>query len=120
MTPLLFDLGPLTCCQTNHTLDTLYKALGDGPDTDIWQPHHDPWQCDHVEAVTQRGLNRLNAIRDALLAAISEADGPPPEPLHKAENPWLRWSQADFDRVRDYLAAKPRASASSATWPSHG
>ena len=116
MTPLLFDLGPLTCCQTNHTLDTLYKALGDGPDTDIWQPHHDPWQCDHVEAVTQRGLNRLNAIRDALLAAISEADGPPPEPLHKAENPWLRWSQADFDRVRDYLAAKPRADYTLDDW----
>ncbi|HNW78228.1 MAG TPA: hypothetical protein PKH28_04895 [Candidatus Competibacteraceae bacterium] len=99
--PLLFDLDPLTCCQTDHVLDGLYKALGEQPEADIWQPHHDPWQRDHIEAVTQRGLARLDAIRDALMMALPE------EPLHKADAPWLRWSQADFDRVRDYLKQAP-------------
>ncbi len=56
---------------------------------------------DHIEAVTQRGLARLDAIRDALIMALPE------EPLNKADAPWLRWSQADFDRVRDYLKQAP-------------
>lgn len=111
--PILFDLEPLTCCQTDHVLDGLYKSLGDSPDTDIWQPHHDPWQRDHVEAVTTRGIARLDAIRDALAYAVTEAGG---EPLHKADSPWQRWERADFDRVRDYLAAKPRADFTLDDW----
>lgn len=117
--PLLFDLEPLTCCQTDHVLDGLYKSLAEEPDADIWQPHHDPWQRDHVEVVTQRGLIRLDAIRDALLTALTEARKDtcePHEPLQKADNPWLRWSKEDFDRVRDYLAAKPRADYSIDDW----
>ena len=110
---LLFDLEPLTCCQTDHVLDGLYKALGDSPDADIWQPHHDPWQRDHVEAVTTRGIARLDAIRDALSYAVTEASG---EPLRKADSPWARWTRADFDRVRDYLAAKPRADFTLDDW----
>lgn len=109
--PLLFDLEPLTCCQTDHVLDGLYKALGDGPDADIWQPHHDPWQRDHVEAVTERGLTRINAIRDGITIAVAQAD---PNPLRKSL--WERWSQADFDKVRDYLAAKPRADYTLDDW----
>ncbi len=108
--PLLFDLDPLTCCQTDHVLDGLYKALGEQPEADIWQPHHDPWRCDHIEAVTQRGLARLDAIRDALIMALPE------EPLNKADAPWLRWSQADFDRVRDYLRSKPSATFTLDDW----
>jgi len=92
--PLLFDLEPLTCCQTDHVLDGLYKAIGEQPDADIWQPHHDPWQRDHVEAVTRHGLDRLNAIRDALTYALQEASG---EPLHKADSPWIRWGKDEFD-----------------------
>ena len=111
--PLLFDLEPLTCCQTDHVLDGLYKSLAEEPDADIWQPHHDPWQRDHVEVVTQRGLIRLDAIRDAVTEAVTEASG---KPLLKADSPWARWTRADFDRVRDYLAAKPRADYSIDDW----
>jgi hypothetical protein len=110
---LLFDLEPLTCCQTDHVLDGLYKALGDSPDSDIWQPHHDPWQRDHVEVVTVRVNDRLNAIRDGITMAVAEAD---PNPLRKADSPWQRWARADFDRVRDYLAAKPRADYTLDDW----
>jgi hypothetical protein len=111
--PLLFDLEPLTCCQTDHVLDGLYKALGEQPDADIWQPHHDPWQRDHVEAVTQRGLARLSAICTALTYAIADASG---NDLHKADSLWQRWSREDFDRVRLYLDAKPRADFTLDDW----
>ena len=116
---LLIDLESLSCCQTDHVLDGLYKSLGDAPDADIWQPHQDPWQREHVEAVTQRGLTRIMAIHNALQAAMIEAsdgDHPPMEPLHKAEVPWQRWSPADFDRARDYLTAKPRADYTLDDW----
>ena len=111
--PLLFDLEPLTCCQTDQVLDGLYKSLAEEPDADIWQPHHDPWQRDHVEAVTERGLTRINAIRDAVTMAVTEASG---EPLRKADSPWERWTRADFNKVRDYLAAKPRADYTLDDW----
>jgi hypothetical protein len=108
---ILLDLESLTCCQTDHVLDGLYKSLAEEPNADIWQPHHDPWQRDHVEAVTERGLARLNMIRDALTIAVVNS-----EPFRKADNPWLRWSQDDFDRVRQYLDAKPRADYSLDDW----
>ncbi len=110
---LLLDLESLTCCQTDHVLDGLYKSLAEEPNADIWQPHHDPWQRDHVEAVTERGLTRINAIRDAVTMAVTEASG---KPLLKADNPWQRWTSADFDKVRDYLAGKPRADFTLDDW----
>lgn len=115
---LLLDLGPLTCGQTDHLLDGLYKAVGDPPDAeDLWAPHHDPWIRDFIEDWTARGIARLNRLRDTLLAHVAETDGTAVagSPLRKAA-PWQRWDPETFAEVRRALDAKPRADYTLDDW----
>lgn len=111
--PLLFDLGPLSCGCTDHALESLYKALGDPPDSEgIWEPHHDPWIAGHAEDVTRRGQRILQAMQDALLG---EMGLPEPQPLIKAL-PWQRWDAAEFDRIRRELNAIPAGQKTLHDW----
>ena len=105
------DLEPLTCCPTDHAL---HKALGDEPEADIWQPHHDPWISSLIEAWTRRGLDRWSHVGAPLLRAI-EAFEPHTEPLHKAQ-PWLRWDAETLAEVQRALEAKPRSEYTLDDW----
>lgn len=96
-TPLLFDLGPLSCGCTDHALESLHKALGDPPDDSIWAPHHDPLVSGHIEAVTAHGL----AVLDAILAAMIDLLG-----LELRKAAWARWSESDLEDARAYLDLK--------------
>lgn len=112
-TPLLLDLGPLSCGCTDAALEALYKALGDPPDPEgIWEPHPDPWIRAHVEDVTQRGQRLLQAMQDTLLGNLGFAE---PAPLAKAL-PWQRWDAAEFDRIKEHLNRIPAAEKSLDDW----
>ena len=111
---LLLDLEPLSCGQTDHLLDGLYKALSDPPDLDIWAPHHNPWIRDLIEDWTDRGLGRLTLIRDHLLR-VANPERPPEPPFRKAE-PWLRWDAAKMAEIQHSLDAKARADYTLDDW----
>ena len=96
--PLLFDLGPLSCGCTDHTLEEMHKALGDPPGEDIWLPHHDHYVRDHIEDVTQRGLGILDSILSALLSLFGLE-------LRKADS-WRRWTPEELDAVMHDLGGK--------------
>ena len=110
-TTLRPDLEPPTCCPTDHALS---KALGDEPEADIWQPHHDPWISTLIEAWTRRGLDRWSQVGAPLLRAIEEFE-PHAEPLHKAQ-PWLRWDVETLAEVQRALEAKPRSEYTLDDW----
>jgi len=96
--PMLIDFGPLSCGCTDHVLEDLHKALADPPDDSIWLPHHDPYVRDHIEDVTQRGLEMLDGILSSLLSLFGLE-------LRKAET-WQRWTSEELEAVMGVLNGK--------------
>ena len=104
---VLVDMGAIPECQCNDALDGIYKALSESPDGDersIWAPHENPYLRQHVEEVTLRLQALLLKIQDVLARLLTgEALGT----LQKAQVPWLRWDQDQFEAVRVLLELKP-------------
>lgn len=89
-TPILFDLGPLSCGCTDHALEGIYKALGDPPDDSIWAPHHDPYVRDHIEGVTARVIAILRDILGVLLEMAGLAHEARQRLIKADSTPWQR------------------------------
>lgn len=97
---LLLDLEALSDPCTDHALESLYKARADSVgDEGIWAAHENPWIREQVEYFTARGLGGLNALQRDLRSALNP-------PTVKAEPPWLRWSEKDFQAARMALEGK--------------
>lgn len=106
---LLFDLGPLSCECTDHTLDTLYKALADPPGADsaLWAPSADPWIRQHLETVTRRGLAILGRIRaDVLAVTGGEAPALGRGGILGKALGWTRWTDKEFETIRRRLSGR--------------
>ncbi|WP_431860176.1 hypothetical protein [Azospirillum sp.] len=104
--PLLIDVGAVPDCTCTDHLDGLYKALAENPSADdktIWAPHPNPYLTAHVEESTARLQAILERIQDTLARLLT---GEPIGELSKADVPWLRWSEADFQHARMRLEAK--------------
>lgn len=93
--PLLIDVGPLSCGCTDHALEALAKAQSISDDS-LWTPHHDPFIRDHLEDVTDRGVQALTAILDSLLLFIGGGQ------LAKAKT-IERWTPEQLSAVRRRL-----------------
>lgn len=109
MNPILIDIG--ACCEehSNEALEHLHKAIGEGPPDDIWVEHPSPLIRRLVELFTQRGLARLDAVREGILRWQSGANFkaglvPPTQP-----NGIFRWSPDERSLVRLYLESLPPA-----------
>lgn len=106
---LLIDIG--ACCEhhTNEALEHLHKAIGEGDPDDIWLPHPSPLIRTLIELFTQRGLARLEAVRQGILkwqsgASFDAGLVPPPAPGILA-----RWSKDERELARLYLRSLPPA-----------
>jgi hypothetical protein len=101
----LVDLGDVSddCC--NHHLELMAKAItepGQHEET-IWAAHENPFLTEHVEDVTRRLQRLLEVLQDAfarILIGESIFD------LKKADPPWLRWDETEFERVKHYLEGR--------------
>lgn len=109
MNPILIDIG--ACCEehANDALEYLHKAIGEGPPDDIWSPHQSPLIRRLVELFTQRGLDRLEAVRAGILkwqSGVGHVPGlvPPPAP-----GLMLRWTPDERALVKLYLESLPPA-----------
>jgi len=109
--PLLLDVSAVPQCCTDEALEGLFKALRDedGRRDDAWLPHADPWLSELVEIYTQKGLGRLQALREALLRWLRDKDGATPSGVVKPSRPALfaPWTQQHAEDVRRYLEALP-------------
>ena len=98
---LFIDLLHVPVRVCNDALEGIYKAMSDGHghgDDGIWKPHQSPLLKRLVELFTQRGLDRLAAVKANLLdwqAGHLHQPSPVPAPLPAGNV--QRW------RVRDNL-----------------
>ncbi len=113
--PLLIDFGDVPEAHCDACLDGLFKAIAANPSGEeaaIWQRHDNPWIADHVEDVTRWAQRILEAMQDALAAAMT---GRPIGHLAKAL-PWERPDEAEREAIRADLAARPAATWTLDDW----
>ncbi len=111
--PLPLDSGNLSCCQTDSVLDGMYKAISELTDSTLWERHQDPWISGLIEDWTARGLQRIAAIRTAIMAKVNPEHE---EGLTKATTPWQKWSAEEMARAQFALDSKARADYTLDDW----
>lgn len=97
---------PEACC-TDH-LELMAKATAEGPGTPegMFRPLENPWARAIVERSTAR-LQKILADIEAALARFLEGSN---TELRKADVPWQRWDEGEFEAVRARLEGlKPDA-----------
>lgn len=111
---LFLDLINVPERVTNDLLDGLYKALSDGHnhgEDDLWRPHESVLIRRLIELFTERGLERLTAVREAIAKwhaggyhnkdAVNQPATPrPPGAI-------LRWDAGEMALARVYLENLP-------------
>ena len=104
---LLIDIG--ACCEhhTDATLEYLHKAIGDGDPADIWNPHHSPFISRMIELFTQRGLLRLDGMRDELAAWLDGERHTGGERQPRPPGSMERWTPSELKLVKLYLETLP-------------
>lgn len=98
---------------TNDVLEGLYKALSDGHDhggDGIWAPHESTLIRRLVELFTQRGLDRLDGVKDSFNAwqqghKFKPSAAPVPAPAGMLQH----WSADELALARLYLESLPPA-----------
>jgi hypothetical protein len=103
---LLIDVGACCDAHTDSTLEHLHKAIGEGDDDALFNPHHSPFISKLIELFTQRGLLRLDGFRNELtqwLAGERHVEG------YKLPRPGMmdRWTDSEIKLVKLYLEAFP-------------
>ena len=99
---LLIDIAALSDRSTDHALELIHKAIGDGEDT-LWDKHPSPFIRRIVELFTQRGLLRLDGLRQELEQWMERARHSPAAIPPRPDGSMLRWSEDEIALVRIYL-----------------
>lgn len=101
---LLIDIGPLSCCGTDHVLSEMHKALSEDDDG-LFRPHESVYIRQLVEQITGKGADALSGLSSDLLgwlanksAGLSIAVPAPAE--------FFQWSPDRAEKVFAYLAGK--------------
>jgi hypothetical protein len=117
---MYLDIGALSCDCTDHTLESLAKAIsgegGDGPD--IWALHESAFVRSLIELFSSRGLLRLEKVKDELNAWLEgkrHAPGSGAPPTSAPLNP-ARLDADELALVRIYLENIPPAEFGAADW----
>lgn len=105
---LFLDLLHLSESETDGALEYIYKAHHDHDDG-IWEPHDSPLVRRLIELFTQRGLDRLAAVKAELEAwTLGMKHVPSVTPVAKP-GMMAHWSPAELSLVQLYLEALPPA-----------
>lgn len=107
---LLLDIDALSDQETDHALELIYKAIGDGDDDALWDAHPSPFVRRLIELFTQRGLLRMDGLQKELSdwyeGSRRIAGGPRSS---RPDGSMLRWDAAEMQLVRIYLTSLPPA-----------
>lgn len=104
------DLSPISRQTTNAALEFIYKAVQDGEDG-IWGPHESVLIRRLVELFAERGLDRLEHVKQQIIAWEAGEHHKPgaPKPM-TVPGMMSRWSEAELKLVRVYLESLPPSS----------
>lgn len=105
---LFVDLIEVGERSTNDALEMLCKATHDHDDG-IWAPMSSPLLARLVELFTQRGLDRLDAVRVELQAWSSGVKHTGGDRIPRPGGLMERWTQSELSLVRIYLEHLPPA-----------
>lgn len=106
----LLDLTPISRQTTNAALEFIYKAVHDGEDG-IWSPHESVLIRRLVELFSERGLDRLEHVKQQIIAWENGDHFKPGAPQPVAVPGMMgRWSDAELKLVRVYLESLPPSS----------
>lgn len=105
---LFLDLLNLSESETDGALEYIYKAHHDHDDG-IWEPHDSPLVRRLIELFTQRGLDRLAAVKADLEAwALGMKHAPSVTPVAKP-GMMAHWTPSELALVQLYLESLPPA-----------
>jgi hypothetical protein len=105
---MLVDVGHVPAVDCGCALEDMAKAIalhGTNQQEAMFRPLENRWARYLCEQVTAR----LQAILAKMEAALARFLGGHPEELRKADVPWLRWDEARFEQVRNYLESRDPA-----------
>lgn len=101
---LLIDIGPLSCCESDHILDEMHKALS-SDDDGLFRPHESVYIRQLVEQITGKGADALTNLSSDLMGWLKQKSlGLSVVVPAPAE--FFQWSPARADRVLSYLSGK--------------
>jgi hypothetical protein len=104
----LFNVPDHVC---NDAIEGIYKALSDGHGHDkdgIWKPHESPLIRRLVELFTQRGLDRLAQVQQAVIDWQTGKNHKPSEtPVVAPPGYVQKWTPDELALVRVYLESLP-------------
>lgn len=106
---LILDISNLTCCQTDDTLEFLYKAISDGDGDTTWDEHPSPLVRRLIELFTDRGLMRLEDFRTDLEAWAQGTRHLKGDVPARPAGAMERWSASELKLARLYLERLPPA-----------
>ncbi|MDR1529831.1 MAG: hypothetical protein LBS40_05470 [Burkholderiales bacterium] len=69
---LLIDISALTSMETDHVLESMFKARHDPPEDDLWVPHQSPFARDLIERLTKLGLDVIHHYQHELTRALHD------------------------------------------------
>lgn len=105
---LFLDVYPLTERATNAALEYIFKSTHDHGDG-IWRPHESVLIRRLIELFTRRGLDRLDKVREQILAwEAGEHHKPTTVPVTRP-GMMERWTEAELSLVKLYLESLPPA-----------
>lgn len=103
MSALFIDLYPLSKAATDDALEFLFKSTHDH-DAGIWQPHESPLIRRLIELFSQRGLDRLEQVKEQIIAWESgQHHVPGARPPTTRPGMMERWTEAERSLVKLYL-----------------
>jgi hypothetical protein len=111
---MLFDLEALDDEACNFHMECMCKALSLPPDDGIWEPHHSPFLQTLIEAFTQQGISRSDAMLQTLNGWIAGEWFVPGEVAFPGAGPY--WLAAKLPDVAAYLASKTPATMLYEDW----
>jgi len=108
MRRLLIDFSAIPVGVTNDALELIHKAIND-KDGGIWSPHESILIQRLVELFTQRGLDRLAHVKQAILDWEAGVNHKPVASMPVKPGMMQRWSDDELALVKIYLEALPPA-----------
>lgn len=109
MNPLFLDITGLSESVTDAALEYIYKSTHDHDDG-IWKPHESILIRKIIELITQRGLDRLEAVQKELLKwQFGQYYNPQSVAPTYLPSMMQVWGQAELSIVKLYLEALPVA-----------
>lgn len=106
MATLFIDIGALSEYQTDLALEFMHKAHGD--DESAWAQHESPFIRRLIELFTERGLMRLEHVRNGIDLWLSGDKHRPASDLPaRPAGAMLRWTESEKQLVSVYLESLP-------------